>query len=179
MLHFPSNYIIFTKNQYTFVPLFFFSLVHLDIITVLLPTDAQENCFKRSINIYITTSPTCSGALYEPAKVTVDKPVRFGTVRQTYTSKYRILTECLWNEWYPSNRAFFFYGLYILGQFRMWLRVTLCNKSLMKQQFVVTHRYTCLQETQNNRSSAPPSLAAAKGVGVPVPNFISSTAIPP
>jgi len=27
--------------------------VHLDIITVLLPTDAQENCFKRSIKIYI------------------------------------------------------------------------------------------------------------------------------
>jgi len=33
----------------------------LDIIKVLLPTDAQENCFKRSIKIYIKqTAPTCS-----------------------------------------------------------------------------------------------------------------------
>jgi len=33
--------------------------VHLDIIEVLLPTDAQENCFKRSIKIYIKAAPTC------------------------------------------------------------------------------------------------------------------------
>jgi hypothetical protein len=32
--------------------------VHLDIIKVLSPTDAQENCFKRSIKIYIRTAPT-------------------------------------------------------------------------------------------------------------------------
>ena len=32
--------------------------VHLDIIKVLLLTDAQENCFKRSIKIYIKTAPT-------------------------------------------------------------------------------------------------------------------------
>jgi len=31
--------------------------VHLDIIKVLLPTDAQENCFKRNIEIYIKTAP--------------------------------------------------------------------------------------------------------------------------
>jgi hypothetical protein len=32
--------------------------VHLDIIKVLLPTDAQENCFKRSIKIYINLLTT-------------------------------------------------------------------------------------------------------------------------
>jgi len=37
--------------------------VHLDIIKVLLPTDAQENCFKRSIKIYIKTAPTCFGVI--------------------------------------------------------------------------------------------------------------------
>ena len=31
--------------------------VHLDIIKVLSPTDAQENCFKRSIKIYIKIAP--------------------------------------------------------------------------------------------------------------------------
>ena len=31
--------------------------VHLDIIKVLLPTDAQENSFKRSIKIYIKAAP--------------------------------------------------------------------------------------------------------------------------
>jgi len=37
--------------------------VHLDIIKVLyLPTDAQENCFKKNIKIYIKTAPTCLGA---------------------------------------------------------------------------------------------------------------------
>jgi len=32
-------------------------------INVLLPTDAQENCFKRSIKIYIKTAPTCFGVI--------------------------------------------------------------------------------------------------------------------
>jgi len=38
--------------------------VHLDIIKVFyLPTDAQENCFKNYIKIYIKTAPTCFGAI--------------------------------------------------------------------------------------------------------------------
>jgi len=37
--------------------------MHLDITEVLLPTDAQENCFKRSIKIYIKTAPTCFGVI--------------------------------------------------------------------------------------------------------------------
>ena len=38
--------------------------VHLDIIKVFyLPTDAQENCFKKNIKIYIKTAPTCFGAI--------------------------------------------------------------------------------------------------------------------
>ena len=28
-----------------------------------LPTDAQENCFKKNIKIYIKTAPTCFGAI--------------------------------------------------------------------------------------------------------------------
>jgi hypothetical protein len=51
--------------------------VHLDIIKVLLAIDAQENCFKRSIKIYIKTAPTRFGkspssgsVLFELAKVT-------------------------------------------------------------------------------------------------------------
>jgi len=28
-----------------------------------LPTDAQENCFKKNIKIYIKTAPTCVGAI--------------------------------------------------------------------------------------------------------------------
>jgi len=28
-----------------------------------LPTDAQENCFKRNIKIYIKTTPTCFGLI--------------------------------------------------------------------------------------------------------------------
>jgi hypothetical protein len=28
-----------------------------------LPTDAQENCFKKNIKIYIKTAPTCFGAV--------------------------------------------------------------------------------------------------------------------
>jgi len=30
---------------------------------VLLPTDAQENCFKGSIKIYIKTAPACFGII--------------------------------------------------------------------------------------------------------------------
>jgi hypothetical protein len=37
--------------------------VRLDIIKVLLPTDAQENCFKRSIKIYIKTAQTRFGVI--------------------------------------------------------------------------------------------------------------------
>jgi len=37
--------------------------VHLDVIKVLSPTDAQENCFKRIIKIYIKTAPTCFGVI--------------------------------------------------------------------------------------------------------------------
>jgi len=29
----------------------------------LLPTDAQENCFKKSIKIYMKTAPTCFGVI--------------------------------------------------------------------------------------------------------------------
>jgi len=32
-------------------------------INVLLPTDAQENFFKRNIKIYIKTAPTCFGVI--------------------------------------------------------------------------------------------------------------------
>jgi len=31
--------------------------------SLLLPTDAQENCFKGSIKIYIKTVPTCFGVI--------------------------------------------------------------------------------------------------------------------
>jgi len=45
-----------------FLAFFFHSrTVHLDIIKVLLPTDIQDNFFKRTIKIYIKTAPTCSG----------------------------------------------------------------------------------------------------------------------
>jgi hypothetical protein len=38
--------------------------VHLDIIKVFyLPNDAQENCFKKNIKIYIKTAPTSFGAI--------------------------------------------------------------------------------------------------------------------
>jgi hypothetical protein len=42
---------------------FFIFTVHPAIIKVLLATDAQENCFQRSIKIYIkiTVAPTCFG----------------------------------------------------------------------------------------------------------------------
>jgi len=45
-----------------------------------LPTDAQENCFKKNIKIYIKTTPACFGSItiireriFELAKVTVVK----------------------------------------------------------------------------------------------------------
>jgi len=38
-------------------------MVHFNIITDLLPTHTQENCFKRSIKIYIKTAPTCFGVI--------------------------------------------------------------------------------------------------------------------
>jgi hypothetical protein len=38
--------------------------MHLDIINVFyLPTDAQENCFKKNIKIYIKTAPICFGLI--------------------------------------------------------------------------------------------------------------------
>jgi hypothetical protein len=37
--------------------------VHFDIIKVLLPTDTQDNCFKRSIVIYIETAATRFGVI--------------------------------------------------------------------------------------------------------------------
>jgi len=37
--------------------------VHLYIIKVLSPTDAQKTCFKRSIKIYIKNAPTCFGVI--------------------------------------------------------------------------------------------------------------------
>jgi hypothetical protein len=43
---------------------FYLHTVHLDIIKVFyLPTDAQENCFKIYIKIYIKTAPTCFGTI--------------------------------------------------------------------------------------------------------------------
>jgi hypothetical protein len=50
--------------------------------SLFLPTDAQENCFKKNIKIYIKTAPTCFGAItiiresiFELAKVTVVKVI--------------------------------------------------------------------------------------------------------
>jgi hypothetical protein len=63
--------------------------MHLDIIRVFyLPTDAQENCFKNNIKIYIKTAPTCfsaitiqssGSALFELAKVPVVKIINYNT----------------------------------------------------------------------------------------------------
>jgi len=59
-----------TPGSKLYTTLFFYSHTgHLDIIKVLLPTDAQENCFKWSIKIYIKTAP-----------------VWFQTVQHTYTT---------------------------------------------------------------------------------------------
>jgi len=48
-----------------------------------LPTDAQENCFKKNIKIYIKTAPTCFGTIiiirkhiFELAKVTLFKIIK-------------------------------------------------------------------------------------------------------
>ena len=49
--------------QFYFLFFFHSRAVHFDIIKFLLPTDAQENCFKRSIKIYIKTAPTCFGVI--------------------------------------------------------------------------------------------------------------------
>ena len=46
-----------------FVDTFHSRTVLLDIIKVLLPTDAQEKCFKKNIKIYIKTAPTCFGVI--------------------------------------------------------------------------------------------------------------------
>jgi hypothetical protein len=45
------------------LPFFHSRTVHLDIMEVLSPTDAQEICFKRNIKIYIKTAPTCFGVI--------------------------------------------------------------------------------------------------------------------
>jgi len=37
--------------------------VHLDIIKVLLPTDAQKKCFEKSIEIYTKNAPKSFGVL--------------------------------------------------------------------------------------------------------------------
>jgi hypothetical protein len=37
--------------------------VHFYIIKVFSPTDAQENCFKRSFKIYVEAATTCFGAV--------------------------------------------------------------------------------------------------------------------
>ena len=48
------------RDENTNVPYNFHSrTVHLDNIRVFyLPTDAQENCFKKNIKLYIKTAPT-------------------------------------------------------------------------------------------------------------------------
>ena len=55
----PLTYVICTQT----VKYFHNRTVHLDIIKVLLPTDTQENCFKRRIKIYSKTAPTCFGVI--------------------------------------------------------------------------------------------------------------------
>jgi len=45
------------------VTFFYSRTVHLDIIRVLLLSNEQENCFKRSIKIDIKTTPTCFGVI--------------------------------------------------------------------------------------------------------------------
>jgi hypothetical protein len=47
-----SHLTVKVKIIYMYINLFFhIRTVHLDIIKVLLPTDAQENCFKMSVNL--------------------------------------------------------------------------------------------------------------------------------
>jgi hypothetical protein len=36
---------------------------HTNFIKVLLPTNAQDNCFKKNIKIYIKTAPACFGVI--------------------------------------------------------------------------------------------------------------------
>jgi hypothetical protein len=36
---------------------------HVSLMKDFSPTDEQENCFKRSIKIYIKTAPTCFGTI--------------------------------------------------------------------------------------------------------------------
>jgi hypothetical protein len=36
---------------------------HWALIKILLPTDAQNNCFKRNIKIYIKIAPACFGVI--------------------------------------------------------------------------------------------------------------------
>jgi hypothetical protein len=44
--------------------IFHIHTMHLDIIKVFyLPTETQENLFKKNIKIYIKTAPTCFGAI--------------------------------------------------------------------------------------------------------------------
>jgi len=43
--------------------------MHLDNIKVLLPTDTQENCFKKSIKIYIKIGPTSEFYLPTDAQI--------------------------------------------------------------------------------------------------------------
>jgi len=53
-----------TNGEHTRIFFFHSRTVHLDIIKVFYsPTDAQENCFKKNIKIYIKTAPTCFGAI--------------------------------------------------------------------------------------------------------------------
>ena len=50
--------------QITFRDNFHSRTLHLDIINIFyFPTDAQENCFKMNIKIYIKTAPTCFNAI--------------------------------------------------------------------------------------------------------------------
>ena len=71
--------------------------VHLDIIKVLLPTDTQQNYFKRSIEVHIKISPTCFGvitivrertiwACYSYDVKTVNQPFKAYRSRDTRTS---------------------------------------------------------------------------------------------
>jgi hypothetical protein len=58
----PSRQTSESVSMYT--DFFHSRTVHLDINRVFyLPTDAQENCFKKDIKIYIKTAPTCFGLI--------------------------------------------------------------------------------------------------------------------
>jgi len=53
------------RQSFTNYGVFFFCgcTVHLDIIKVLLPTDAQKKCFEKSIEIYTKNAPKSFGVL--------------------------------------------------------------------------------------------------------------------